>query len=196
MKPEVQEKLLWQERPKTLRGMITAAVKIDNRLHEFNLKKKEYRNPAFRPARIFGGHRNGHDKSTTNGNSDPYGPRPMELDATQPKKTLKGTRGTCHYCKKPGHFKADCLKLAGDKKKVRFGGKEIRPTMEMGVRSTATQWRPQTNEYRHERQYSNVRNGNGKDWTPGKKTEKNFQQVDAPTRTRTTSQHIRTNPEY
>ena len=59
MKPEVQEKLLWQERPKTLRGMITAAVKIDNRLHEFNLKKKEYRNPAFRPARIFGGHRNG-----------------------------------------------------------------------------------------------------------------------------------------
>ena len=41
LKPEIQEKLIWQERPNTLNKLIARAVKIDNTLYDLNNRKKE-----------------------------------------------------------------------------------------------------------------------------------------------------------
>ena len=41
LKPEIQEKLIWQERPDTLNELIARAVKIDNTLYDLNNRKKE-----------------------------------------------------------------------------------------------------------------------------------------------------------
>ena len=41
LKPEIQEKLIWQERPDTLNELIVRAVQIDNMLYDLNNRKKE-----------------------------------------------------------------------------------------------------------------------------------------------------------
>jgi hypothetical protein len=41
LKPDIQEKLIWMDRPKTLSKMIKQAVKIDNKLYDFTMRKKE-----------------------------------------------------------------------------------------------------------------------------------------------------------
>ena len=41
LRPEVQEKLLWQDQPDDLQEYISTAVKIDNWLYEFNQQKQD-----------------------------------------------------------------------------------------------------------------------------------------------------------
>ena len=42
LKEEIQEKLLWVEQPKMLNRYIKLAVKIDNKLYDFNIRKKGF----------------------------------------------------------------------------------------------------------------------------------------------------------
>ena len=44
LKPEIQEKLIWQDRPETLSELIARAVKIDNTLYDLSTCKKERQN--------------------------------------------------------------------------------------------------------------------------------------------------------
>lgn len=44
LKPEIQEKLIWMEWPDTLGKMIEQAVKIDNKLQDFYMRRKEWSN--------------------------------------------------------------------------------------------------------------------------------------------------------
>jgi hypothetical protein len=41
LKPEIQEKLIWMERPDKLNKMIAQAVKIDNKLQDFHMRRRE-----------------------------------------------------------------------------------------------------------------------------------------------------------
>ena len=42
LKTEIQEKLIWIEQPKMLSKYIELAVKIDNKLYDFNVRKKGF----------------------------------------------------------------------------------------------------------------------------------------------------------
>ena len=42
LKTEIQEKLIWIEQPKTLSKYIKLAVKINNKLYNFNTRKKGF----------------------------------------------------------------------------------------------------------------------------------------------------------
>ncbi|KAI9035401.1 uncharacterized protein KD926_003523 [Aspergillus affinis] len=87
LKPEIQEKLIWMEKPNSLSKMIEQAVKIDNKLYDFNARRKENRSGI-----RFQGHQKtnsyrANDRQTaqprSQGYSDPYRLQPMELDATE-----------------------------------------------------------------------------------------------------------------
>jgi transposase InsO family protein len=137
LKPDIQEKLIWMDRPKTLSKMIEQAVKIDNKLYDFTMRKKErnwgnfsnrrttnYRSNDRRPA-----------QPRSQGYSDPYGPRPMELDATQQTALSKEERERrrrdklCFRCGKPGHMSKDCKQ--GPRKGQQHKGKQLRATAEL-----------------------------------------------------------------
>ncbi|KAF7139709.1 hypothetical protein CNMCM5793_007503 [Aspergillus hiratsukae] len=146
LKPEIQEKLIWMERPDTLNKMIEQAVKIDNKLYDFNMRKKE---------RSWGGFNN---KRTTNyrandrrpaqprnqGYADPYGPQPMELDATQQsalsneERERRRKERLCFRCGKPGHMSKDCKQQSrkGKHEKQLRATKELSATMDRGAYDT------------------------------------------------------------
>lgn len=41
LKPEIQEKLIWKEQPDMLSKFIEQVVKINNKIYDFNARKKE-----------------------------------------------------------------------------------------------------------------------------------------------------------
>lgn len=94
------------DRPNSYLSMIETAVKIDNRLFERQMEKKgQY---GWQPR---------HDSKNTKANQgqkrrDPYGPRPMELDATtheeRPRKKFDKSTVKCYNCDRTGHFAREC----------------------------------------------------------------------------------------
>ena len=120
LKTEIQEKLIWIERPKTLSKYIELAVKIDNKLYDFNVRKKGYQ-PQKEPrmSNYWANDRRPFQQHNQPRYKDPYGLQPMELDATRQHQQQKGPLSTqekeqwwneklCFACGKSGHMSRDC----------------------------------------------------------------------------------------
>lgn len=159
LKPEVQERLIWMERPDTLSKMIEQAVKIDNKLYDFNMRRKERNNwNSFGNRRTTSYRANDRRPAQprSQGYADPYGPQPMELDATQ-QSTLSNEEGErrrkerlCFRCGKPGHMSKDCKQQPrkGKNEKQLRATKELSATTDRGGYDTTGTIKPRkrTNE--------------------------------------------------
>ena len=84
LKEEIQEKLLWIERPKMLSKLIKLVVKIDNKLYNFNTQKKGFQHQKeSRNNNYWANDRWPFQQRNQQRYKDPYGLQLMELDATQ-----------------------------------------------------------------------------------------------------------------
>ena len=96
--------------------MVATAVRIDNRLYERYLQRKETRQWRSQGQRPFGHNRRhegrrGQQRQQPREYSDPYGPRPIELDAARlPTEEQKRRKDNNLYfnCGKPGHRAREC----------------------------------------------------------------------------------------
>jgi transposase InsO family protein len=117
LKDDVKDELVRVERPKTLSDMVATTVRMDNRLYERYLQRKETRQWRSQGQRPFG-HQRRHDnrrpnnqRSRTTHDNDPYGPRPMELDAARlpaEEEKRRKDNNLCFNCGKPGHRAREC----------------------------------------------------------------------------------------
>jgi hypothetical protein len=145
----------------TMDKLIDFAVRIDNRFFDRQMQKKEvegWRRGNGRPTHHrFQSQRQ--QQQRPNRNSDPYGPRPMELDAArlpdEEQKRRKDNR-LCFNCGKPGHMSRDCRSKRDDKKP-----QQLRATQEKTQRLCATQEATtsvdsQLEEYDRQEQYPRI----------------------------------------
>jgi hypothetical protein len=117
LKPEIQEKLIWIEQLDKLNKMIAQAVKIDNKLQDFHMRRRERGNwNSFSNRRTMNYQPNNRRPAQpqSQGYADPYGPWLMELDATQQTALSKEEREQqrkeklCFQCRKLGHMVNTC----------------------------------------------------------------------------------------
>ncbi|KAJ5095907.1 hypothetical protein NUU61_003029 [Penicillium alfredii] len=93
-------------------ALIDFAVRIDNRFHDRQMQKREvegWRRGNGRPS-----HQRFQPQRTQQPRSnDPYGPRPMELDAVrlpEEEQRRRKENNLCFKCGKPGHRSRECKK--------------------------------------------------------------------------------------
>lgn len=111
LKDEVKDEIAKiPKRPDSYLKMIEIAVRIDNRLYERRMERR-HRGTTWRPPTH-------HQQRRANQGArrhDPYGPMPMELDATAEykkydKKKVRFDKATieCYNCHKKGHYAKEC----------------------------------------------------------------------------------------
>uniref|UniRef100_L7J7S3 CCHC-type domain-containing protein n=1 Tax=Pyricularia oryzae (strain P131) TaxID=1143193 RepID=L7J7S3_PYRO1 len=114
LKDEIKNELIKEERPQLLSEYVELAVKIDNRIYERKLEKKEGRGAwTPRPQAANTGRRRWETPQAPRAprQSTSYGHHsgPMDLSATQHKKPYKDPKsGKCFKCDKAGHIARNC----------------------------------------------------------------------------------------
>jgi hypothetical protein len=117
LKDDVKDELVRIERPKTISDMVATAVRIDNRLYERYLQRKETRQWRSQGQRSFGqarrheGRQGRPRRQPRESYSDPYGPQPMELDAARlpaEEEKRRKDNNLCFECGKAGHRAREC----------------------------------------------------------------------------------------
>ena len=161
LKPEIQEKLAWMERPNSLSELFTRVVRIDNTLYDLRARQKESRYGNTYKGNQRTNHYRSNDKRPAQprnqGYEDPYGPRPMELDATQQKPFVSSKEQErrrqgklCFACGKPGHMMRDCRQRQNARpQQQRNNNKQLHATQERGAYDTTGIAKPElraTNE--------------------------------------------------
>jgi hypothetical protein len=110
LKPHIKDELARIDRPDTMEKLIDVAVRIDNRLYDRQMEKREiegWRRGTGRPSH----HRYDKRPNRPSRNDDPYGPRPMELDAARlpaEEEKRRKDNNLCFECGKPGHRAREC----------------------------------------------------------------------------------------
>jgi hypothetical protein len=133
LKDHVRDELARMERPERLDQLAEIAVKIDNRYYERKMEKREIDAWRRGHGRLRGQHRANEKRERV---SDPYGPRPMELDATHTalsneERERRRKEKLCFRCGKPGHMSKDCRKNPGKGKQQEK--KQMRATKELSA---------------------------------------------------------------
>lgn len=133
LKSGIKDELARDDRPNNMKDYITKVTKIDDRWYDRQMEKKEveqfrrgnHRGPGrFQPR---GQRYEANQKAPRH--QDPYGPRPMELDAIQLPRQEQDRRKKerlCFKCGKPGHMIKDCRVKTDDSRK-----QQLRATQEM-----------------------------------------------------------------
>ena len=115
LKEDVKDELMRVDRPEEFHKMVELAVKIDNRLYERKLQRREQRqggssgSAPYRYRRHEG--RRGQQRQQPREYSDPYGPKPMELDAARlpaEEEKRRKDNNLCFECGKAGHRAREC----------------------------------------------------------------------------------------
>jgi hypothetical protein len=133
LKSDVKDELARIDRPGTLDQLIKVAVKIDNRNSERRRERQEMDQWKKGKSHGFNRYNSGrreHHRPTRD--SDPYGPKPMELDATREEQDERKKKNLCFTCGKPGHRARECKqKKSYDKRpQLRATREELRATQE------------------------------------------------------------------
>ncbi|SLM35055.1 Zinc finger, CCHC-type [Lasallia pustulata] len=84
--------------------MTVMAIRINNCLYERHKKKGQ---SSYGNNKKTAAYTTGHRCTNRRQKNDKYGPRPMEIDAIEPKKK-KTFDGECYNCGKKGHLEKDC----------------------------------------------------------------------------------------
>jgi hypothetical protein len=135
----VREKIAFMERPKSLTKMYDLATRIGNQLRELRLMRGNHHGFHPRPQNRNFGYRANEQRRfqpRNQGANDPYGPRPMELDATvsKAKRDRRQKENLCFYCGKSGHRMNDYNQRKNKAQKPRQGSgqrKQLRANQEI-----------------------------------------------------------------
>jgi transposase InsO family protein len=110
LKSHIKDELARIDRPDTMEKLIDVAVRIDNRLYDRQMEKREiegWKKGNGRPSH----HRYDKRPNRPSRDSDPYGPRPMELDAARlpaEEEKRRKNNNLCFECGKAGHRAREC----------------------------------------------------------------------------------------
>ena len=117
LQEEVKDELVRVDRPTDLSKMIELAVKIDNRLYERRRERNDTRKWRQTGQKYYPKYKTNPSQGQSivpRTNDDPYGPRPMDLDATKHKKITEEEKRRrlrdhlCLYCGNKGHIAWTC----------------------------------------------------------------------------------------
>lgn len=117
LKGHIKDKLAKMDWPDMLDKAIEISVRIDSWHMEWQLEKQEVESwkQGQLPQGIYQSNEKQNALPWNQGYSDPYGPRPMELDATQQwptvsmqEKEWRLKEKCCFTCEKSGHMRKDC----------------------------------------------------------------------------------------
>ncbi|EED18391.1 retrotransposon polyprotein, putative [Talaromyces stipitatus ATCC 10500] len=115
LKEDVQVELIKMDRPDNIDEFIEQAVKIDDKLYEIKQKRQEIQGWRRHGTALPANQRRHRSGNHGQRRHDPYGPMPMELDATVEAKTYEKkkvrfdkTTVKCYNCNKTGHYAKEC----------------------------------------------------------------------------------------
>ena len=163
LREEVKDELVRVDRPTDLSRMIELAVKIDNRLYERRRERDGTRKWRQTGQKYYPKYRTNHSQGqpmVTRTNDDPYGPRPMDLDATRHRKIPEEEKKRrqrdrlCFYCGKEGHTAWYCPNKRNHSK-TNIGKpdyqlraiQEVQPSNEVNTKKTITEVSNRINEH-------------------------------------------------
>lgn len=111
LKSHVKDEIARIGRPNTMSDFIDTVVRIDNRFYDRQREEREMKQWRRNPGRGDSGRFRRHERPQRN--NDPYGPRPMELDAVRlpdEEQRRRKEKNLCFKCGKPGHRSRECKK--------------------------------------------------------------------------------------